>query len=218
MRSLIPLLVLSLAATNTLARSSSRTIPRHTRAAPTVLVMGDSLAAGYGLRRSEAFPALLMEKANATGLDLNVINAGATGGTTAGALHRLPPLLNRHVDVLVLELGTNDAFYDVPVSQIRANLQKIIDLTRARYPQVKIVIAGMQLPRYSADDYVTRFGVMYVELATSNHAALVPFLLEGVIGNPALNLPDLIHPNASGQKVLAANIWPVLESLLRKSP
>jgi acyl-CoA thioesterase I len=103
------------------------------------------------------------------------------------------------------------------VPQIRANLQKIIDLTRARYPQVKIVIAGMQLPRYSAGDYVTQFGAMYVELATSNHAALVPFLLEGVIGNPALNLPDLIHPNASGQKILAANIWPVLESLLRKS-
>ena len=183
-----------------------------------MLVLGDSLAAGYGLRRSEAFPALLMEKANATGLDLNVINAGATGGTTADGLHRLPPLLHRHVDVLVIELGINDAFRDVPVPQIRANLQKIIDLTRARYPQVKIVIAGMQLPRYSADDYVTRFGAMYVELATSNHAALVPFLIEGVIGNPALSLPDLIHPNASGQKILAANIWPVLESLLRRSP
>ena len=217
MRSLIPLLVLGLAATILPARSSSRTIPRHARAAPNVLVLGDSLAAGYGLRRSEAFPALLMEKANATGLDLNVINAGATGGTTAGGLHRLPPLLHRHVDVLVIELGINDAFRDVPVPQIRANLQKIIDLTRARYPQVKIVIAGMQLPRHSADDYMTQFGAMYVELASSNHAALVPFLLEGVIGNPALNLPDLIHPNASGQKILAAHIWAVLESLLRKS-
>ena len=218
MRFLIPLLVLGLTATNTPARSSSRTIPKRANAAPTtVLVLGDSLAAGYGLRRSEAFPALLMEKANATGLDLNVINAGATGATTAGGLRRLPPLLHRHVDVLVIELGINDAFGDVPVPQIRANLQKIIDLTRARYPQVKIVIAGMQLPRYSADDYVTQFGAMYVELATSNQAALVPFLLEGVIGNPALNLPDLIHPNASGQKILAANIWSVLESLLRKS-
>ena len=219
MRSLILLLVLGLAATTTPARSSSRTIPKRANAAPTtVLVLGDSLAAGHGLRRSEAFPALLMEKANASGLDLNVINAGATGGTTAGGLRRLPPLLHRqHVDVLVIELGINDAFGDVPVPQIRANLQKIIDLTRARYPQVKIVIAGMQLPRYSADDYVTQFGAMYVELATSNQAALVPFLLEGVIGNPALNLPDLIHPNASGQKILAANIWPVLESLLRKS-
>ena len=219
MRSLILLLVLGLAATTTPARSSSRTIPKRANAAPTtVLVLGDSLAAGHGLRRSEAFPALLTEKANASGLDLNVINAGATGGTTAGGLRRLPPLLHRqHVDVLVIELGINDAFGDVPVPQIRANLQKIIDLTRARYPQVKIVIAGMQLPRYSADDYVTQFGAMYVELATSNQAALVPFLLEGVIGNPALNLPDLIHPNASGQKILAANIWPVLESLLRKS-
>jgi len=185
---------------------------------PTVLVLGDSLTAGYGLSRAQAFPALLADRAERAGLKIHVINAGVNGGTTSGGLHRLQHLLHQHIDVLLLELGVNDAFRDVPVPEIEANLQKIIDRTRERYPNVKIVIAGMQLPRYSEDDYVTRFGAMYLELARQNHAALVPFLLAGVLGNPALNLSDLIHPNAAGQKILADNVWPVLESVLRKKP
>ena len=148
---------------------------------------------------------------------MRILNAGVTGDTTAGGLRRLPPLLHRHIEVLLIELGINDVFRGVPVPQIRANLQEIIDRTRERYPAVRIVIAGMQLPHYSSGDYVTAFGAMYVELAQRNHAELVPFLLEGVVGNPQLNLPDLIHPNASGQKILAANVWPALESALKKA-
>ena len=202
MHYLTPLLCLGLSVTTTLAK------------APTVLVLGDSLTAGYGLERAQAFPALLSAKARESGIRLRVVNAGVNGGTTRGGLHRLPHLLEQHIDVLVIELGINDAFLGLPVPEIEANLQAIIDRTRSRYPEVKIVIAGMQLPQYSRDDYVTRFGAMYAELARRNHAALVPFLLEGVLGNPTLNLPDLIHPNASGQKVLAANVWPVLRSVL----
>jgi acyl-CoA thioesterase-1 len=185
---------------------------------PTVLVLGDSLTAGYGLSRAQAFPALLAEKAERAGLKIHVVNAGVSGGTTSGGLHRLPHLLHQRIDVLLIELGVNDAFRNVPVPEIAANLQKIIDLARARYPTMKIVIAGMQLPRYSEDDYVTRFGAMYVELARRNHAALVPFLLAGVLGNPALNLSYMIHPNAAGQEILADNVWPVLESVLREKP
>jgi acyl-CoA thioesterase-1 len=162
-------------------------------------------------------PALLSEKAAANGERVRILNAGVTGDTTAGGLRRLPPLLHRHLDVLLIELGINDAFRGVPVPQIKANLQEIIDRTRERYPAIQIVIAGMQLPHYSSGDYVTAFGAMYVELAQRNHAELVPFLLEGVVGNPQLNLPDLIHPNASGQKILAANVWPALESALKKA-
>ena len=202
MHYLTPLLCLGLSVTTTLAK------------APTVLVLGDSLTAGYGLERAQAFPALLSAKARESGIRLRVVNAGVNGGTTRGGLHRLPHLLEQHIDVLVIELGINDAFLGLPVPEIEANLQAIIDRTRSRYPEVKIVIAGMQLPQYSRDDYVTRFGAMYAELARRNHAALVPFLLEGVLGNPTLNLRDLIHPNASGQKVLAANVWPVLRSVL----
>ncbi len=160
----------------------------------------------------------LSARAARAGLKVNIINAGVNGGTMSGGLSRLPGLLDHHqLDVLVVELGINDAFRGVPLAQVSANLQKIIDLTRARYPAVKIVIAGMQLPRYSADDYVTQFGAIYAEIARRNDAALIPFLLEGVMGNPALNLPDLIHPNASGQKILAENVWPVLEMALKKS-
>lgn len=206
MQYVLALLCLGLAVTPALAKT------------PTVLVLGDSLTAGYGIGRAQAFPALLAEKAADAGMKIHVINAGVSGGTTSGGLLRLPHLLHQHIDVLLIELGINDAFRNVPVSEIEANLQKIIDRTRAHYPEVKIVIAGMQLPRYSEDDYVTRFGAMYVELARRNHAALVPFLLAGVLGNPALNLSDMIHPNAAGQKILADNVWPVLKSVLHEKP
>ncbi|HEY2712150.1 MAG TPA: arylesterase [Chthoniobacterales bacterium] len=183
---------------------------------PNVLVLGDSISAGYGLRRTDAYPALLSEKAASTGKRLHVINAGVSGDTTAGGLRRLGRLLDRRVDILLIELGINDAFRGVPVVQIESNLQAIIDRTRARYPEATVLIAGLQMPGYSRGDYLTDFGAMYVELARRNAAHLVPFFLEGVIGNPALNLPDMIHPNAGGQKVLAANIWPVLESALNR--
>ena len=214
MRAVIPLLLLGLNASPLLAKPRVISTAGTT---PTVLVLGDSLSAGHGLRRTDAFPALLSEKAAANGERVRILNAGVTGDTTAGGLRRLPPLLHRHIDVLLVELGINDAFRGVPVPQIKANLQEIIDRTRERYPAVRIVIAGMQLPHYSSGDYVTAFGAMYVELAQRNHAELVPFLLEGVVGNPQLNLPDLIHPNASGQKILATNVWPALESALKKA-
>jgi acyl-CoA thioesterase-1 len=125
-------------------------------------------------------------------------------------------LLERPIDVLIVELGINDIFRGVPITEIEANLQKIIDLTRARYPQVRVIVAGMQLPQTWIDDSLTGFGLMYHDLARRNSAELVPFLLEGVAGNPAFNLPDLIHPNARGQEILATNVWPVLERALSR--
>jgi len=217
MQAFIPFLVLGLSATPLLAKSSVASTRSTGTTTPTVLVLGDSLSAGYGLRRSDAFPALLSKKAEANGEPVHILNAGISGDTTAGGLGRLPALLRHHIDVLLIELGINDAFRGVPVPQIEANLQAIIDRTRARYPHVRIVIAGMQLPNYSSGDYLTAFGAMYVELAQRNRAELVPFLLEGVVGNPQLNLSDLIHPNANGQKILAANVWPALETALKKA-
>ena len=181
----------------------------------TVLVLGDSLAAGYRLERTQAFPALLAKKAVATGFNVRVLNAGVSGDTTAGGLRRLPNLLDHRIDILVLELGINDAFRGVPIEQIRLNLQSIIDRAKARFPGVRILIAGMQLPQFAEDDYVHAFGEMFGELAQKNNAALVPFLLQGVAGDPTLNLPDAIHPNADGQRVLAENVWRVLEPIAR---
>jgi acyl-CoA thioesterase-1 len=182
-----------------------------------IFVLGDSLSEGFQLKPSEAYPLLLADKLRGAGLNFQVTNASASGGTTEGGLERLPPHLKRKIDIFILELGINDAFRGVPVDQIRANLQAIIDQVKARNPSVRVVIAGMQLPNYGADDYVSAFGKMFGEVATQNGAALIPYLLEGVAGNPSLNLPDGIHPNAAGQKILAENVWRVLEPVARET-
>jgi acyl-CoA thioesterase-1 len=182
----------------------------------TILVFGDSLSDGFMLKRSEAYPALLAKKLHAAGLNFQVTNASAAGGTTEGGLERLPPHLKHRIDIFILELGINDAFSGLSVDQIRHNLQQIIDKVKARNPNVRVVIAGMQLPNYAADDYVSAFGKLFADLATKNEAALVPYLLQGVAGDPSLNLPDGIHPNVAGQAILAENVWRVLEPVARE--
>ncbi len=182
----------------------------------TILVLGNSLSAGLGLKSSEAYPALLAKKLRAAVLNFQLTNASQTGGTTEGGLERLPAHLKRKIDIFILELGINDAFRGVPVDQIQNNLQQMIDKVKARNPDVRVLIAGMQLPNYAADDYVSAFGKIFAELAAKNGGSLVPYLLDGVGGDPSLNLPDGIHPNAAGQKILAENVWRVLEPIARK--
>jgi len=183
----------------------------------TILVLGDSLSEGFQLKSSEAYPILLADKLRAAGLNFQVTNASASGGTTEGGLQRLPSHLKRKIDIFILELGINDAFRGVPVDRIQSNLQEIIDNVKTRNPSVRVVIAGMQLPNYGADRYVSAFGEMFNKLATKNGAALVSYLLDGVAGNPSLNLADGIHPNAAGQKILAENVWRVLEPVARET-
>jgi acyl-CoA thioesterase-1 len=182
----------------------------------TILVFGDSLSDGFMLKRSEAYPALLAKKLHNAGLNFQVTNASAAGGTTEGGLERLPPHLKHRIDIFILELGINDAFRGLSVDEIQNNLQQIIDKVKARNPNVRVVIAGMQLPNYATDDYVSAFGKLFGDLAAKNGAALVPYLLEGVAGDPSLNLADGIHPNAAGQKILAENVWRVLEPIARE--
>jgi acyl-CoA thioesterase-1 len=182
----------------------------------TILVLGDSLSQGFGLAPSEAYPMLLAKKLRAAGLNFQVTNASAAGGTTQGGLERLPAHLKRKIDIFIVELGINDAFGGVPVDQIQNNLQQIIDKAKTRNPGVRVVIAGMQLPNYAADDYVSAFGKMFADLAAKNGATLVPYLLQSVAGDPSLNLSDGIHPNAAGQKVLAETVWHVLEPIARE--
>jgi acyl-CoA thioesterase-1 len=156
---------------------------------------------------------LLAKKLRVAGLNFQVTNASAAGGTTEGGLARLPGHLKRKVNIFILELGINDAFRGVPVNQIQNNLQQIIDKVTARNPRVRVVIAGMQLPNYAADDYVSAFGKMFADVAAKNGAALVPYLLQSVAGDPSMNLSDGIHPNAAGQKILAETVWHVLEPI-----
>ena len=180
----------------------------------TIVVLGDSLAAGYGLDLSEAFPALLQKKIDAAGLKFSVVNAGISGDTSAGGLRRIDWILKRRLDVLVLELGGNDGLRGIPVGVTRTNLQSIIDRTKQKYPQAQIVVAGMQMPPNMGAEYNAAFEKIFPDLAKANHAALVPFLLDGVGGKPELNLPDMIHPTAEGHKVVAENVWKVLRPVL----
>jgi acyl-CoA thioesterase-1 len=184
----------------------------------TIVALGDSLTAGYGLSRQQAWPALVAEKMRASGYEFDVVNAGSSGDTTTGGLRRLPAILRVHkkIDIFILELGINDAFRGVSIDQIRANLQAIIDQVRARHPGAAIVIAGLQLPNYSSDDYVSAFGGIFAALAEKNRATLIPYFLEGVGGNPALNQWDRVHPNAAGPRILAENVWRVVGPMLRK--
>jgi acyl-CoA thioesterase-1 len=182
----------------------------------TVVVLGDSLAAGYGLDPSEAYPSLLQSNIDRAGLNFTVINAGVSGDTTAGGLRRIEWILKRPVDVLVLELGGNDGLRGIAPGETRTNLQGIIDRTRQKNPDAQIVIAGMMIPPNMGAEYFDAFQKIFPDLAKANHAALIPFLLEGVGGHPELNQPDQIHPTAEGAKIVAENVWKVLSPLLEK--
>ena len=183
---------------------------------PTILFLGDSLAAGYGIDPSEAFPALIQKKVEAARLNFSIVNAGVSGDTTAGGLRRMDWLLKRRVDVLVLELGGNDGLRGLSVETTRTNLQSIIDRALKANPATKIVIAGMQMPPNMGEDYNTRFQQVFPELAKVNHAILIPFLLKDVGGKPDLNQPDRIHPTAEGHKIVAETVWQILEPVLKK--
>lgn len=179
-----------------------------------ILFFGDSLTAGYGLSREEAFPALVEKKCIANGTPCKVINAGLSGETSAGGLSRIDWILRQPIDVFVLELGANDGLRGLPLEQTRTNLQAIIDKVKGKYPNAKIVIAGMMVPPNMGPDYTTQFRKIFPELAKKNQATLIPFLLEDVAGHERLNLGDGIHPNTEGHKIVAGNVYEVLSTLL----
>lgn len=181
-----------------------------------IVFLGDSLTAGFGLQQREAFPALVAEKVHAAGLPFEVQNAGLSGDTSAGALRRVDWLLQRPIDVLVIELGGNDGLRGLPVKALRANLQQLIDKAKGKNPSLKIVIAGMQIPPNLGADYAADFARVFAELARENNATLIPFLLQGVGGQRDLNQSDLIHPNAAGHRIVADLVWRTIEPILRK--
>ena len=182
----------------------------------TIVFLGDSITAGYGLENpaAEAYPALIQEKLSAAGLPYRVVNAGLSGDTTAGGLRRLDWLFRQRVDVLVIALGGNDGLRGIDPAVTRANLQAIIDHARQRQPAIRLVLAGMQMPVNMSREFMQTFREIFPELAVKNGVVLVPFLLEGVGAVPELNQPDLIHPTAHGQSVIAATVWKYLQSAL----
>jgi acyl-CoA thioesterase-1 len=180
-----------------------------------ILFLGDSVTAGYGLEPSQAYPALIQEKIDAKRWQFKTVNAGQSGDTSAGGLNRMDWLLRSRVDVLVLELGANDGLRGLPVETTKKNLQAIIDRTKSKYPDARIVLAGMKVPPNMGRDYGRKFQTIFSDLAKKNKAVLIPFVLEGVGGVRELNLPDGIHPTAKGHEIVAANVWKVLEPVLR---
>jgi acyl-CoA thioesterase-1 len=182
----------------------------------TVLFIGTSLTAGYGLEPEQAFPALIQAKIDAAGLHYRVVNAGVSGETSAGALRRLDWLLRQPFDVLVLETGSNDMLRGAQLDSLEANIQAIVDRVRSARPDARIVLVGMRAPPNLGLPYASRFRRVYSELAERNDLAFVPYLLDGVGGHAELNLPDGIHPNAKGEERVAENVWKVLAKELRE--
>jgi acyl-CoA thioesterase-1 len=178
-----------------------------------ILFYGDSLTAGYGLSPEQAFPALVEKKLNDAGKPCKVINAGLSGETSAGGLSRLDWVLREPIDIFVLELGPNDGLRGLPLEQTQKNLQTIIDRVKKKYPKVKIVIAGMMVPPNLGAEYTTQFKNIFPTIAKKNKAALIPFLLQDVAGIENLNLPDRIHPNVEGHKIVAKNVYNVIAPL-----
>jgi len=181
-----------------------------------VVIFGDSITAGYNLEPTEAYPALLQEKIKAEGLDHVVINAGLSGDTTAGGLRRIDWVLEEEApEVVMIALGGNDGLRGLPIAQVAQNLGGIIERVRTANPEARIIVAGMQMPESMGADYAAAFAQVFGEVADQHGATLLPFLLEGVAGDPALNQPDLIHPTAEGQQRIAAHVWPTLRPLLQ---
>ena len=180
----------------------------------TILCFGNSITAGYGLDPDLAYPAVLEKMLNDSGYNYRVINAGLSGETSAGGLTRIDWILQNKITVFILELGANDGLRGLPLIQTKSNLQSIIRKVLKKYPEAQIVIAGMMVPPNMGKDYATEFSYVFNELATENDALLIPFLLDGVGGNSELNLPDGIHPNVEGHKIVAENVFEVLKDVL----
>ncbi|WP_242916393.1 arylesterase [Pontibacter liquoris] len=180
----------------------------------TILIFGDSLTAGYGLPAAQAYPSLIQQRLKEAGYNYQVLNGGLSGDTSAGGIHRIERWLNQPIDIFVLALGANDGLRGIPARETSQNLQQIIDAIKLRHPEVKIILSGMEIPDIVPGRYAAEFRKLFRELALSNNIAFIPFLLEGVAGMRHLNLPDGVHPNAEGQKLLAEHTWAKLKEYL----
>ena len=196
--------------------AETKTKSQENSTSKTILVFGDSLTAGYGLDDvNDAFPAVIQTKIDSLSLEYTVINSGVSGETTAGGKSRINWVLNQKIDVFILELGANDGLRGVPLKETRENLQAIINAVLAKNEATNIILAGMQLPPNMGHDYITEFKTIFPDLANKNKLDLIPFLLKDVGGIPELNQSDGIHPTVEGQKILANNVWEVLEPIIR---
>jgi acyl-CoA thioesterase-1 len=198
------------------AQDSTATVAaRDTTARRKIIFAGTSLTAGLGLDPDSAYPRLIQAKLDSAGLDIEAVNAGVSGETTAGLLQRLDWLLRGKFDVFVIESGANDGLRGVPVEAIETNLRQIIERVRRERPEAKIALMQMEaLPNYGRV-YGSAFHDLYVRVAHDEQVTLLPFLLDRVAGRAELNQGDGIHPNVVGERIVAENVWRGLAPLLR---
>ena len=183
--------------------------------APVILVFGDSISAGYGLRPEQGWVELLKTRLKSQGYGDQVVNASVSGETTAGGLARLPRALElHHPSIVILELGGNDGLRGLPIAQMRANLTQMATLSTAA--GAKVLLLGMRMPPNYGPEYTKQFAMVFSDLASEKKMPFVPFLLTDIALSPALLQDDDIHPTALGQPILLDNVWPTLKPLLHK--
>ena len=187
-------------------------VPSAAAAERVIVAFGDSLTAGLGVRPEQSYPALLEARLRAEGYGYRVVNAGVSGDTTAGGLRRIDWALRNKPDVVIVALGANDALRALDLASVRANLDAIV----ARFQQagVRVLLAGMEVPPNYGARYAADFRAIYSDIARKRRLPFMPFLLDGVAANPALNQPDGIHPTAEGYAVIVNRLWPYLHPLL----
>ena len=179
-----------------------------------ILIFGDSITAGFGLEEQNAFPAFIQQKIDTLGMKYNVVNAGLSGETSAGGLRRIDWVLQQPVSIFVLELGGNDGLRGIDPDNTKQNLQGIIGKVEEKYPGAEIILTGMEAPPNMGERYTEEFRSVFYELAEENDVTFMPFILEGVAGNPELNQGDGIHPTEEGHRVIAENLWTYLQRVL----
>ena len=181
-----------------------------------VVFLGDSITAGYGLKKEQAYPAIIQKLATTDGIHLTSLNAGLSGDTTRGGLRRVKILARQPMDILVIALGGNDGLRGIPPQVSGKNLKAIIETIRSKQPKVKIILAGMQMPENMGVEYTTAFRKEYADIAKQQKVTPLPFLLEGVAAKKDLNFPDGIHPNKKGQERVAAHVYQALLPLIQQ--
>ncbi|MFC7337449.1 arylesterase [Haloferula chungangensis] len=184
--------------------------PNANQASQRIVVLGDSITAGYGLDPKEAYPAHLQAKIDAAELPYTVANAGVSGDTTAGGLRRVAWAMGKGANVLIIALGGNDGLRGISPEETKKNLLGIVAKARTKNPDIEVLIAGMQMPDNMGKDFTARFQAVFPEAAKETQSTLIPFLLEGVGNVENLNQPDGIHPTAEGQEKVAENVWKIL--------
>lgn len=175
-----------------------------------ILIFGDSITAGLGVDPEQAFPSILQQKIDSAGLHFKVINGGLSGETSAGGLRRISWVLQRKVDIMILELGGNDGLRGIELQSTKNNLQQIITTAQTKDPDIQIIIAGMQVPPNLGIEYTNEFVNLYIDLAEENNLPLIPLILDAVGGYEEFMQPDKIHPNAEGHLIVAETVWKTL--------